>query len=89
MPTEIVIDVLDVNQAKRENLMGFDREQMEDYFLSIGEKSFRAAQVMKWIHQVGVSDFTQMTNLSKTLRARLSETAEIRLFLTDHSCVYL
>ena len=34
---------------------------------------------MKWIHQVGVSDFTQMTNLSKTLRARLTETAEIRL----------
>ncbi|MFT5573281.1 MAG: 23S rRNA (adenine2503-C2)-methyltransferase [Cryomorphaceae bacterium] len=79
MPTEIVIDVLDVNQPKRENLMGFDREAMEEYFLSIGEKSFRAAQVMKWIHQVGVSDFTQMTNLSKTLRARLSDTAEVRL----------
>lgn len=59
------------------NLMGLDREAMEAYFASIGEKSFRASQVMKWIHQVGVSDFTEMTNLSKALRTSLSETAEI------------
>jgi len=45
------------------NLMGLDREAMEAYFASIGEKSFRASQVMKWIHQVGVSDFSEMTNL--------------------------
>lgn len=59
------------------NLMGLDRSAMETYFASIGEKSFRASQVMKWIHQVGVSDFAEMTNLSKTLRASLSESAEI------------
>lgn len=59
------------------NLMGLDRSAMETYFASIGEKSFRASQVMKWIHQVGVSDFAEMTNLSKALRASLSETAEI------------
>jgi len=59
------------------NLMGLDRQAMEEYFLSLGEKSFRAAQVMKWIHQVGVRDFAQMTNLSKTLRITLSEQAEI------------
>ncbi len=61
------------------NLMGFDREAMEAYFLSIGEKVFRASQVMKWIHQAGASDFTQMTNLSKALRALLTESAEITL----------
>lgn len=61
------------------NLMGLDREAMEAYFASIGEKSFRASQVMKWIHQVGVSDFSEMTNLSKTLRASLAETAEVSL----------
>lgn len=61
------------------NLMGFDREAMEAYFLSIGEKVFRASQVMKWIHQTGASDFTQMTNLSKALRALLTESAEITL----------
>ena len=62
---------------KPTNLMGLDREAMEAYFASIGEKSFRASQVMKWIHQVGASDFAEMTNLSKTLRASLSEKAEI------------
>ena len=61
------------------NLMGFDRTAMEAYFVSIGEKPFRASQVMKWIHQTGASDFTQMTNLSKALRASLTETAEITL----------
>ncbi len=63
----------------RVNLMGLDREAMEAYFASIGEKSFRASQVMKWIHQVGVSDFAEMTNLSKVLRSSLAENAEIRV----------
>ena len=67
----------DVQLSGKVNLMGFDRDAMEAYFASIGEKSFRASQVMKWIHQVGASDFTQMTNLSKSLRASLTETAEI------------
>ena len=66
-------------QDERVNLMGLDRQAMEDYFLSFGEKSFRASQVMKWIHQVGVTDFAAMTNLSKTLRATLSEQAQIDL----------
>ncbi len=59
--------------------MGLDRKAMEAYFESIGEKSFRASQVMKWIHQVGVSDFAEMTNLSKVLRASLAENAQISL----------
>ncbi|MBD3896620.1 23S rRNA (adenine(2503)-C(2))-methyltransferase RlmN [Halomonas sp. ML-15] len=63
---------------ERTNLLGLSREQMEAFFLSIGEKKFRAAQVMKWIHHEGCDDFEAMTNLSKALRARLSEVAEIR-----------
>jgi len=59
------------------NLMGLDREAMEGYFAELGEKSFRASQLMKWVHQVGVSDFSEMTNLSKALRAVLSEQAEV------------
>ena len=59
------------------NLMGFDRQAMENYFLELGEKSFRASQVMKWIHQVGVSEFSEMTNLSKTLREQLNQQAII------------
>ncbi len=64
--------------APKVNLLGFTREQMEDYFLSIGEKKFRAQQVIKWIHQLGVDDFEQMTNVSKALRQKLAEIAEIR-----------
>ena len=69
----------DTPASGKVNLMGFDRAAMEAYFVSIGEKAFRASQVMKWIHQTGASDFTQMTNLSKALRASLTETAEITL----------
>lgn len=57
------------------NLLGMDRAALEDFFLAIGEKKFRATQVMKWIHQQAVVDFAQMSNLSKKLRTRLSETA--------------
>ncbi|SDL35821.1 23S rRNA m(2)A-2503 methyltransferase [Modicisalibacter muralis] len=60
------------------NLLGLSREQMEAFFLSIGEKKFRASQVMKWIHHDGCDDFEAMTNLSKALRARLAEVAEVR-----------
>ncbi|VAW53136.1 23S rRNA (adenine(2503)-C(2))-methyltransferase @ tRNA (adenine(37)-C(2))-methyltransferase [hydrothermal vent metagenome] len=57
------------------NLLGLDRVALEDFFESIGEKKFRATQVMKWIHQLGVTDFQQMNNLSKNLRNRLVETS--------------
>ncbi|MDH5228839.1 MAG: 23S rRNA (adenine(2503)-C(2))-methyltransferase RlmN [Gammaproteobacteria bacterium] len=61
------------------NLFNFGPAQLADFFVSIGEKPFRATQVMKWIYQLGVDDFAQMTNLSKALRQRLSETAEVRV----------
>jgi 23S rRNA (adenine2503-C2)-methyltransferase len=60
------------------NLLGLDRAGLESFFESIGEKKFRATQVMKWIHQLGVTDFQQMNNLSKDLRNRLSETSCIQ-----------
>jgi 23S rRNA (adenine2503-C2)-methyltransferase len=58
-----------------ENLMGHDRQTLETYFASIGEKPFRATQVLKWVHQQGVYDFSDMTNLSKSLRKKLSSEA--------------
>ena len=57
------------------NILGMSQEQLGDYFKQIGEKPFRATQVMKWIYQHGVTDFAQMTNLSKGLREKLSEKA--------------
>nr|WP_298377634.1 23S rRNA (adenine(2503)-C(2))-methyltransferase RlmN [uncultured Halomonas sp.] len=62
----------------RTNLLGLSREQMEAFFVSIGEKKFRATQVMKWIHHEGCDSFDAMTNLSKSLRTRLAEVAQIQ-----------
>ncbi len=62
----------------RTNLLGLTKSQMEAFFDSIGEKRFRATQLMKWIHHYGVDDFDEMTNLSKVLRAKLKEIAEVR-----------
>jgi len=59
------------------NLLDLDRESMEAFFTSRGEKAFRATQVIKWIHQLGVTNIDEMTNLSKSLRACLHEEAEI------------
>ncbi len=64
--------------AKRINLLGLNREALEHMFEEIGEKRFRASQVLKWIHQYRVRDFDSMSNLSKSLRTKLSEMAEIR-----------
>lgn len=66
------------SSAERVNLLGLPLPKMEEFFLSIGEKKFRGAQILKWIHQQGVTDFDQMTNLSKSLRDRLNEIAEVR-----------
>ena len=64
--------------TERINLLGLTLPKMEDFFLSIGEKKFRGAQLVKWIHQQGITDFAQMTNLSQSLRDRLNEIAEVR-----------
>lgn len=61
------------------NLLDFDRNGLETFFIERGEKSFRATQLMKWVYQMGVDDFQQMTNMSKVLRNVLAEEAEIRL----------
>jgi hypothetical protein len=60
------------------NLLGLTQPEMEKFFESIGEKRFRAGQVMKWIHHFGVDDFDAMTNVSKVLRDKLKTQAEIR-----------
>lgn len=63
--------------AARVNLLGLTRVQLEAFFSDLGEKRFRAQQVMKWIHHRGVRDFADMTDLSQSLRETLSDIAEI------------
>ena len=65
-------------ERPRVNLMGLSLGQMEQFFLELGEKKFRAVQVLKWIHHAGVIDIEQMTNLGKALREKLREVAEVR-----------
>ena len=66
-----------MTSTEKTNLLGLSRHQLEDFFESIGEKRFRAHQVMKWIHFFGVDNFEDMSNLGKALRTKLAEVAEI------------
>jgi len=66
-------------KTERVNLLDFDCAGLEAYFSEQGEKAFRAHQVLKWIYHSGVANFDAMTNLSKALRAKLAEKAEIAL----------
>jgi len=68
-----------MNSDQKVNLLNLDRAAMEQFFLSMGEKPFRARQVMQWIHQRGITDFEQMTDLAKTLRAKLMQEACVLL----------
>lgn len=63
----------------RVNLLGLTQPKLEAFFESLGEKRFRATQLLKWVHQLGVLDFHAMTNMSKLLREKLSQVAELRL----------
>ncbi|WP_150299444.1 23S rRNA (adenine(2503)-C(2))-methyltransferase RlmN [Pseudomonas profundi] len=60
------------------NLLGLTQPKMEAFFEQLGEKRFRAGQIMKWIHHCGVDSFDDMTNISKALREKLRAVAEIR-----------
>ena len=65
--------------VEKVNLLGLSRPQMEKFFEEIGEKKFRAGQVMKWIHQFFVTDFAEMTNISGKLREKLEKICVIEV----------
>ncbi len=62
---------------KKTNINGLDREGLESFISSLGEKRFRAQQLYSWMYEKGVMDFEEMTNLSKPFRSKLNETATI------------
>ena len=70
----------------RTNLLGLDANALAHWCAERGEKPFRARQLMRWVHRAGVADFGAMTDLAKSLRARLAEAAEVRVppVLSDH-----
>jgi len=64
--------------SARQNLLDLDRTGLERFFVEVlGEQKFRAHQVMKWIHHRHVTDFEQMTDLGKALRAKLHQHAQV------------
>lgn len=67
-----------VSTERRVNLLDYDPAALARFFEELGEKPFRATQVLKWVHQRFVTDFDQMTDLSKNLRAKLEAETEIR-----------
>ncbi|WP_016834973.1 23S rRNA (adenine(2503)-C(2))-methyltransferase RlmN [Herbaspirillum lusitanum] len=69
------------------NLLDLDPAQLVAYCGELGEKPFRAKQLQRWIHQYGVADFAEMTDLAKSLREKLSTRAHVTApaIISDHT----
>ena len=65
-------------QKEKINLLNLNRQQMRELFADMGEKPFRADQLMKWIYHFGEDNFDNMTNINKVLREKLKCVAEIK-----------
>ena len=61
------------------NLLDFNADQLTHFVAEMGEKSFRAKQLLKWIHQRGVADFDAMTDIAKSFRQKLAEHAVVTI----------
>jgi len=61
------------------DLAGLELKELEDFVVSLGDKKFHAKQIFNWIWKRGVTDFAGMTNLSRELRAALSEKSMVSL----------
>jgi 23S rRNA (adenine2503-C2)-methyltransferase len=62
-----------MSETAKINLLDFNRNALEAFFVAHDEKPFRARQLMQWVHQRGVTDFALMTDMSKALREFLEE----------------
>jgi 23S rRNA (adenine2503-C2)-methyltransferase len=68
-----------------QNLLDFDLDGLTAWFTELGEKPFRAKQVFHWIHQAGVADFAQMTDIAKSLREKLQKQAVVTVPATNYA----
>lgn len=60
------------------NLLDYDLDGLAAFCQELGEKKFRATQLFRWIHQKGASNFDEMTDLAKSLRLKLENTAQVQ-----------
>ncbi len=75
MTTVLPPEALDA--AGRVNLLALDRTELTAWLVGLGEKPFRAQQIFRWVHRLGVADFAAMTDVAKSLRVRLGELAVV------------
>ena len=68
-----------MSEINTPNLFDMDRQVMAAFFTDMGEQTFRASQVIKWLYQQGRTDYDEMTNLSKELRDKLRQTTSLSL----------
>lgn len=73
-----LLSVQSDSPAKKINLMDLTRQQMREFFKQLGEKPFRADQLVKWVYHFGEDNFDNMTNINKKLREKLKAVAEIK-----------
>jgi len=66
-----------MSQPAKTNRLGLTRSELESFIEAMGEKPFRARQLMKWLYKRATSDFDQMTDLAKSFRERLKDVAEV------------
>jgi 23S rRNA (adenine2503-C2)-methyltransferase len=59
------------------NLLDYDADGLTRLFEEMGEKPFRARQLLRWIHRFGETDFARMTDIAKPLREKLAATAKV------------
>ena len=59
------------------DIKSMNEQELQEFILELGDKSFRAAQIYQWLHQKLVTDFDEMTNLPGTLREKLKETCRL------------
>jgi 23S rRNA (adenine2503-C2)-methyltransferase len=75
------------NSSARTNLLGLGPSELEAFVDGLGEKPFRARQLLRWIYRRGVADFASMTDLGREFRGRLLESAEVRVPEIAHAQV--
>lgn len=67
-----------MTQNPRTNLLNLDGDRLAIFISSLNEKPFRAQQLMRWVHQRGVSDVNQMSDLAKSFRSQLIDLVEVK-----------
>ena len=67
-----------MSMTEKTNLLNLTRQEMRNFLATLGEKPFRADQIMKWIYHYGEDNFDNMTNINKVLREKLKQVAEIK-----------